>query len=172
MKNLSLVSAKFDSVREMLFFLAKLNLFAVPLYAMLLLDVQFAALQSATRDITFYLLNVLGLSPSASGYLISIPIQNGNWAALINWDCTGWKSLLAFAALVFATGRPLKNKVHGLAVFLPLIFAVNIARIIFMFLYVRTFDIAYYQFVHAMVWSWGMIFVILLSWVVWMKFMK
>lgn len=164
---------------QLLSFLIKLNLFAIPLYAILILDLSFAPMQKLIADATFSLLSAAGFSPSINGLLISIPIKNGNWGAFINWDCTAWKSMLAFFALVMATkGRQtdvqstpswFKGKAAGLMMFLPLIFAANLLRIFFIFYYVRTFDLAYYQIVHDVVWSWGMIFAVLAFWLVWMK---
>ena len=149
-------------------FLVKFNLFAIPLYIILVLGWHFAELQQLTANITYGILNWAGASPSIDGYLISIPIKNGTWAALINWDCTGWKSILAFFALVMATDLPMRRKMYGLLL-VPLIYVINIFRIFFMFFYVRTFDLAHYEIVHAIVWSWGLILVILVLWIFWLK---
>ncbi len=161
---------RYEKHVRILDFLIRLNIYAVPLYVILLLDLSLPGLQRIVADITFFLLDAAGLNPTINDLLISIPIKNGSWGAFINWDCTAWKSMLAFFALVMATEY--KNKLKGLAIFIPLIFAVNIFRIFFMFFYVRTFDIAYYPVVHAIIWSWGMIFVILAFWIIWVKKMS
>jgi len=166
-------------------FLIRLNVFAMPLYVILFFDLSLPQLQRLIADITFSLLSTAGFNPVINDLLISIPIQNGSWGAFINWDCTAWKSMLAFFALVMATDKVMEKKrvmqknrrfisyldpkLKALVVFLPLIFIVNLFRIFFMFFYVRTFDLAYYSFVHAFVWSWGMIFVVLAFWILWMK---
>lgn len=154
---------------RMLKFFVKFNLFAIPLYVILYEGWTLPALQTWIADFTVYVLTALGLSPVLDGLIISIPVPNGNWAAVITWDCTGWKSLLAFFALVMATDYPNKRKVLGLLL-LPVIFAVNLLRILFMFLWVHWFDLANYQLVHAVVWSWGLILTILVLWLVWMKY--
>lgn len=155
---------------RMLAFLAKLVIFSIPLYIILIFDLSYVPLQRLVADITVYLLASAGYSPVINDLIISIPIKNGSWGAFINWDCTAWKSMLAFFALLMSTDRANKTKLLGLAVFLPLIFAVNLARIFFMFFYVRTFDLANYQLVHTVVWSWGMIAAVLVFWIVWMRF--
>ena len=155
---------------ELLNFLIRLNIFAIPLYIILYFNLSLPQLQYAIANITTYLLSSAGFSPSIDGLLISIPIRDGTWAAVISWDCTAWKSMLAFLALVIATNYKSGNKLKGLVLFIPLIFIVNIMRIFFMFYYVRTFDLQHYSLVHAVVWSWGMIAVILVFWIVWMKF--
>jgi len=149
-------------------FFVKFNLFAIPLYVILYEGWTLPELQKAIADFTMYALTSLGLNPTLDGLIISIPVRNGDWAAVINWDCTGWKSMLAFFALVMATDYPNKRKMLGLLL-LPVIFAVNLARIIFMFLWVHWFDLANYQLVHSVVWSWGLILTILALWLVWMK---
>lgn len=164
--NVSDADTKF--IRILKFFI-KFNLFAIPLYIILYEGWTLVELQIVIRDAVVWLLTALGLNPTVHDLLISMPVKNGDWGAVINWDCTGWKSMLAFFALVMATDYPIKRKIMGL-VLVPLIFVVNIARIVFMFLYVKTFDLAYYQTVHAVVWSWGLILVILTLWVLWMRY--
>ena len=154
-------------IRVLKFFI-KFNLFAIPLYVILYEGWTLPELQKAIADFTMYALTSLGLNPTLDGLIISIPVRNGDWAAVINWDCTGWKSMLAFFALVMATDYPNKRKMLGLLL-LPVIFAVNLARIIFMFLWVHWFDLANYQLVHSVVWSWGLILTILTLWLIWMK---
>ncbi len=157
---------------RMLAFLIRLNLFAIPLYIILVFDLSLIQLQQIVADITMFLLSAAGFTPTINDLIISIPIKDGTWGAVINWDCTAWKSLLAFFALVMSTDYKIRSKLKGLAVFLPLIFIVNIIRIFFMFFYVRTFDLANYEFVHAVVWSWGLIAAIIVFWLVWMKKMN
>ncbi len=150
-------------------FLIKFNLFALPLYVLLVLDWQSGWLQTFTADITYNLLQATGIAAERTGNFIAIQLQNGTWGAFINWDCTGWKSFLALFALVMATDFPLKKKAKGLAVLLPALFAVNILRIVFMFHFARGFDLAYFELVHATIWSWGLIAAILVFWVAWMR---
>jgi len=150
-------------------FLIKFNIFALPLYLLLLTDWQSGWLQSFTADITYNLLQATGIAAERTGNFIAIQLQNGSWGAFINWDCTGWKSFLALFALIMATDFPLKKKAKGLAILLPALFLVNIIRIVFMFHFARGFDLAYFDVVHATIWSWGLIAAILVFWVLWMK---
>lgn len=153
---------------KVLKFLVKFNLIAIPLYIVILLDWRLVELQQLTASMSYSILQWAGANPTINGYLLSIPINHGTWAAIINWDCTGWKSMLAFFALVMATELPMKRKLYGL-VLIPVIYIVNIVRIFFMFFYVRTFDLANYQLVHAVVWSWGLILIIFVLWLFWLR---
>ena len=154
-------------IRVLKFFI-KFNLFAIPLYIILYEGWTLVELQRLIAGTTMNILTGLGLNPTLNGLIISIPIVHGDWAAVINWDCTGWKSLLAYFALVMATDYPAKRKALGLLL-LPVIFVINLLRIIFMFFYVKTFDLANYQLVHSIIWSWGLILTILILWLIWMK---
>jgi exosortase/archaeosortase family protein len=154
--------------QRMLRFLVKLNIFAIPLYLILFFDLQWAGLQTFIAQTVHAMLNIAGIAAERVGNFIVIPMQGGQWAAFIDWDCTGWKSFLALFALVMATDFARKTKLKGLAVMIPAIFAVNLIRITFMFYYVNSFGLAYFEFVHAMIWSWGLIIAILAFWVIWL----
>lgn len=153
---------------RLLKFFVKLNIFAVPLYIILLFNIQFYAAQLFTADIVSALLRATGFLAQQAGTMITIPIKNGEWAALITNDCIAWKGMLAFVALVFATDFPTRRKLKAMA-FVPLIYIANIGRIWFMFFYVSVYDLAYYELVHAMIWSWGLLFIVLGLWLLWMK---
>ncbi|MFA4819396.1 MAG: exosortase/archaeosortase family protein [Candidatus Aenigmatarchaeota archaeon] len=163
------ISRRNEKLLHLLKFFVKFNLFAIPLYIILLAGFEWTWLEQFVANVVTVMLQSLGFSPTMNGMLISIPIRDGNWAAVINWDCTGWKSMLAFFALVMATEFPLKRKLAGL-VLIPVIFVINLLRIVFMFFYVKTFDLAYYQTVHAVVWSWGLIAAIIVLWLLWLRF--
>ena len=169
MKKKTRLSATDAKLLRILKFIIKFNLFAIPLYIILYEGWTLPWLQQAIANITTAILGALGYNPTANGLYISIPIRNGDWAAFISWDCTGWKSLLAFFALVMATDYPMKRKLLGLLL-LPVIFAVNLLRIVFMFFYVRTFDLANYQTVHTIIWSWGLILTIIALWLIWLRY--
>ena len=158
-----------DKLLRILKFIVKFNVFAIPLYIILFTRFEWVWLEKAVTDITVYFLNGLGFNPTVHDLLISIPIRGGSWAAVINWDCTGWKSMLAFFALVMATDYPARRKAMGLLL-IPVIFAINLLRIVFMFFYVRAFDLAYYQAVHTIIWSWGLIITIAALWLLWLRY--
>jgi exosortase/archaeosortase family protein len=126
-------------------------------------------LQKFTADSVYGLLKIAGYNPAIDNLAIAIPIENGQWGAMIDWDCVGWKSMLAFFALVFATDFSLRKKAWGM-VFIPLIYVVNVLRIFFMFAYVKAYGLAEYAIVHQLVWSWGLIIVILALWLYWIRY--
>lgn len=150
-------------------FIIKFNLLAAPLYVMLLTQWQSSFLIAATHNIVFSVLVAAGLNPISYGDVIAVSIKNGSWGAVINWDCVGWKSLLALFALIFATELPLKTKIKGFLLLAPLIYFVNVIRIWFIFWYIVNYDISNFAFVHAVVWSWGLITAVAVAWLVWLR---
>jgi len=150
-------------------FILKFNLLAIPMYIVLLLRMEIQQLKDITAGIVFFVLQSTGIDVAMlPNNLISIPISGGSWAAFIDWDCTGWKSMYALFALIFATNFSARKKFYGLLL-LPLVYIINIARIWFMFFYVSNYGLAYFSIVHAFVWSWGLIAVILILWVLWIR---
>lgn len=141
----------------------------MPLYAILLSGYQSGQLIEATADIVEAFLLTAGIEFSRAGLMFSVPVQYGNWAAVINWDCVGWKSMLAVFALVMSTDCPLRRKMKGLAVLLPAVYLANILRIVFLVWYVAAYDIAYFAAVHAVLWSWGMVLIVAVSWASWLR---
>jgi exosortase/archaeosortase family protein len=170
-KNKSKVSKKYQKLLKITKFLIKFNLFSIPLYLIILTGATWPALMRVTEGISFSLLRFIGVDASVSGGFIVVPVINGNFAATVSWDSTGWKSILAFFALVFATEFPLRKKLIGM-LFIPVIYFVNILRIVFMFFFVSRYDVAYYNLLHATLWSWGLIITIFVLWAAWMKYVK
>jgi len=158
-----------ETAFKLLKFFVKLNIFAIPLYVILLLNIQFYSVQLFTASAVNWLLQATGFAAMQNGIMITIPIANGTWLAVIDQDCIAWKSMLAFFALVFATDFPMKKKYVALAL-LPVIYVINLLRIWFMFFYVSVFDLAYYEIIHAVVWSWGLLLITLALWLLWIKF--
>ncbi len=151
-------------------FLIILNLFLIPFYAIIVSGFAFLPLQETTASLVYSLFQTTGINAEKDGLFISIPAPHGTWGAFINWDCSGWKSLFVLFALVAATPLPFCRRISGF-ILLPVIYIINVIRIWFMFYFVNHFGLVYYDFVHAFVWSWGMIFFILFLWLVWLRFM-
>lgn len=156
---------------KILKFLVLFNIFAVPLYIFMAFGVSIYPLQIFTSKVVYSSLYMLGLSPQINGLEIMVPTPDGNFTGSIDWDCTGWKSILAFLALVFATDEILGKKLYSLA-FIPIIYAFNIFRVVFVFLFVFSNGLANYEFVHSFFFGYFMIIAILCLWVIWLKYFK
>ncbi len=160
-----------NEIIKLLRFLIKFNLFAIPLYAIIISGFTWPSLMQLTNDISLFALRLADVDASMINGFIVIPVENGNFAATVSWDSTGWKSMLAFFALIFATEFPLRKKMIGL-LFIPLIYLVNVLRIVFVLFFVNKYGVLYYDFLHATLWSWGLIAAVLVLWFIWMKYAK
>lgn len=154
---------------KLLVFFIRLNIFAIPLYLILYSGYQSELLMEITTKLAYAAVSG-SMDASLQGSIITIPVENGFWGARVSWDSTGWKSALAMLALVFATDFPLRKKIYGLLL-LPLVYAANILRIWLMFFAVKSYGIGYFALFHTIIWSWGLIFTILVLWAAWMKYL-
>lgn len=152
---------------KMLRFLVLFNLFAIPLYVFMALGISVYPLQAFTAKVVHSTLFIAGASPVIDGIDITIPSPDGDFTGTINWDCTGWKSMLAFMALVFATEEGIRKKIYSLAI-MPLIYAVNIARVSYLFMFVSVSGLAGYEALHSFLFGFFMIIVILAFWLAWL----
>lgn len=153
---------------KILLFLVKFNLFAIPLYLVILSGFQFEQLMEATAGIVYSMLKLTGIEASIENIAITVPTKEGIFVASIDWDCTGWKSMFALFALIFATDFPIRRKLAGM-VLLPVVYFINLIRIWFMFYFVSAFGTDYYSIIHAFIWSWGLLAAVMILWIIWMK---
>ena len=154
--------------RPLLFFLLRLSLASLPLWLIIVTGYQSQPFMQVTTQLVLGALHVSDMQPTLLGDTISIPVEGGSWGAYVSWDSTGWKSMLAFAALIAATDAPRKKKLRAL-LFIPLIYLANIVRIWFMFFAVKTFGVSAFPLLHITIWSWGLIIMVLALWLFWMK---
>jgi exosortase/archaeosortase family protein len=155
------------TLRESFLFLVRLNLFLIPFYAVLLSGLELGILKELTLLIVIFVLHLMGLSPVRDGIQITV-MEPYPFGAQITWDCTGWESMFLFVALVFATKTSTNSKIHALK-FLPLIYLVNIFRIVFVFYFVSALGFRFFDVIHTLVWPWIMVFATLSIWVFWFK---
>ncbi|MAH42901.1 hypothetical protein CL614_04225 [archaeon] len=150
-------------------FLMKFLILAIPLYAIMIFGLSIPALQANVAVFITWFLNLTGVPATVSGIMITLP----EFAGYIAWDCIGWKSIIAFIGLISAThiynGKQFwgKKRYLGFAL-IPVIFVVNLVRIWFMF-FIASIDVDLYFLLHDIVWSWGLILLVLILWVLWFK---
>jgi len=149
-------------------FLLKSNLLAIPMYAVIFLDLSWTPLQNFLAYVTFLILKSMNYTVAVDGYSIFTAVRGELYRIDVSWDSTGWKSLYALAALTLAVSYPLKNKLKFLAMALPVIFVINIIRIVSTFAYSMSFGFQNFDVIHTILWREGLIFVVLGIWIVWL----
>ena len=156
-----------ERINSAVVFITRFLVLSIPLYIVMLAEWQVNQLISLTDVLSRQLLSVTGIKYGVINNLITLPVDNGTWAAFINWDCTGWKSMYAFFALVFASPVEMRKKLWALLL-LPVIYSINLGRIWFMF-FIASVDLSLFPIIHAVVWSWGLVAVVLLFWLAWLR---
>lgn len=152
---------------EALLFLARFLLLAAPFYFILGLNVDFRPLQKIVASQVALLLGGLGMAASVEGYLV----RYGAVALEVTSDCTAWKDMVAFVAMIIAVPRVgWKKRLKGFAL-LPLIYAVNLTRLVSL-LVLGNWRPEFLGLVHNVLWIAGTLLFMLLLWAVWLKGFK
>jgi exosortase/archaeosortase family protein len=154
--------------KNILDFTTRLVLFSIPFFFLVVSGYQIPILMETSHNSALFLIESTGIPATVSENLIIIPTEGGEWAAFVSWDSSGWKSILVLFALIMATNVAIKKKLYGLLL-IPVLYGINIIRIWFMFWLVHTQGLTYYDFLHATLWSWGMIIALLALWLVWKR---
>ncbi len=154
-------------LRRVLVFLLRLIILSLPLYMVITFSVNLLFMQQAVAGNVLWVLNSAGYSAAQDG--ISITIEGGQpFTFLITEDCTAWKSMLFFFALVFAvSGVLLKKRLLALLIGLPLIWVCNILRIFVIVGVQQSYGLEAAMFWHNVTWQAGLITLILVLWGVW-----
>ncbi len=154
---------------NVLLFLARLILLSLPMYVVLLLNVDMYWLQVMVSDHAHAIIGLLGIFAEKDGLILVIG-QSSPFPIYIGPDCTGWKSMMAFFALVFATlGASMKKRLAGLVVGIPLIYLGNLTRITVVVLIERMLDRELALFFHDFLWQAGLISLVMILWLGWLN---
>lgn len=144
-------------------FLTVFAVLATPLYLLIDSGWNATTLRSVQALIAANILSLTGLEVSHAGTFL----YSEQLLVDVTRDSTGWKSLLAFTALIVATGRPLKKTVYGILIGVAVIAAANLLRITSMFYAVTVYSIEY-DLLHTVLWRWGLTFVVFTTWIIWL----
>ena len=157
-----------ERMRRLLWFLIRLTALSAPLYAVLLLDISLEPLQSSVAFSSEHLLRAAGFAVERDGLLLRVG-GSEPFAFAISPDCTGWKSMLIFAALVLAAlGASPAKRLAGLAIGVPLVYLANVLRIFAVVSIERSMGIDAAMLFHDWLWQAGMMAVVLALWLGWL----
>ncbi len=159
-----------NKLKLIILFLLRFNILAIPLYAIIYLNLSFEPLQALIAQITGALLKLLGYGIVQNNHTITTSIGNVIQNIEVSFDSTGWKSLYALIALALAVPRiNLYEKLKFLIVGLPILFALNILRILTTILVALEFGLQYFDMVHLFLWREGLIIAVVVLWYLWLR---
>ena len=138
------------------------------MYGINSLDLKFQPLQNFIANIVKNFLIFLDYEAKVEGENIIVIHKNILMQFEISFDSTGWKGLFLISALVFSTPAiKLKRKMKVLSLFLPIVFLINLIRIISTILIGINFGFESFRFWHIFLWSYGFLLIIFIFWASW-----
>jgi len=144
---------------------AFIGLLAVLVSAVSLLPVAaIRPLSDGTALMAHRLLSMVGLRASLLGNEIRLPGRT----LLIAPDCTGAYLLAVFAALVITYNAPLRDKLRALAIGVPSLLGLNMARLVGAGL-VAVYLPSSFEFLHDYIFVVLLMFAVLALWLLWLN---
>ena len=159
-----------------LYFLMRLLVLSAPLYLIMALSLDFSLLQNFFAWAVGSILSFGGWSTIVSGMGITV-LEPKNLMFLIEADCTAWKSVVLFFALIFATPRKsgtrkaflIRRRIPWFFAGVAALFALNILRILTSVWAEVTYGYYFSGFLHSVLWQFGLTAAVLVFWLFWLK---
>lgn len=124
-----------------------------------------APLTALTTQMTLPVLQWSGMEATRAAAVISHP---GGFAYEITYRCTGFLPVAFLTMSILASPGSLQRKVIGLVVGVPILFGLNLARLVHLF-YVGVYDPAAFHVAHTLLWEGCLILVTVGLWLGWMR---
>jgi exosortase/archaeosortase family protein len=162
-----------------LLFLLRFIIAAIPLYAIMIFNLDLYPLELPIAQQVSWILSLTGIknhidhgiSPESGHVIPLLLVERISSPIGIDSACTGYRSMLAFLGLVLALPRvELKKRAKGLLFGLPTIYLINLARVFTTIWIAVRFGEELIEIVHTFLWREGLIFFLLLLWILWIKF--
>jgi|GEM_PF-1536820 len=173
---------KFEMLAD---FLIKFNLLAIPMYVALFVGINFYPLQMFLTDVVYgtfksegYWISRSGITlmlfaPPASSDLSNPPGPPLVETIVMGFDCTAWKTMYAFAALVIATPvAGMRKKLKFILLGSVGLFLINIVRLVTTIKTAYTMGFQYLDITHTFLWREGLIVALLAIWFFWLRNQK
>lgn len=161
---------KNERVFSVLLFLLKFNLLAIPMYALMYLNVSFPPLQHFLAEFLYTALKTFGYDISKNRLILGLTSGFTIATVKISVDCTGWKSMYALAALMIATPVPNdRNKLKFLVLGMASIFLINMVRLLTTITIVYRIGFQYLDVIHTILWREGLILAVIAIWYLWLR---
>jgi exosortase/archaeosortase family protein len=173
---------KRETLLAIAIFLLIFNLLSLPVWLIIYFDITFPKAQTLLASFLEHGLNFLGIETKREEFILLLADPKMP-QIVIDADCIGWKSVYMFFALVLATPisgkvKNLKNKIKNffqktklkaLVIGIPILFAINFLRILTTILIGHYFGVSYFNIAHTILWREGLIFAVVLIWLLWLK---
>ena len=125
----------------------------------------FDFLKEWTADITAITAHFFGLDVTAQDTLL---LLEDNITFEIIQECTGLFAIMIYISCVLAYPTKLVKKGEGILLGIPLIFLLNILRMVFL-VYIGNHHYDLFEYVHSYLWQGTFIIVVILLWFIWIE---
>ncbi len=150
-------------------FVLRFTLLSIPLYLVLWLNLSMLPAQHLVADHATWALSALSFTVTKSDLILGAGAEKP-FLFYIGPDCIGWKSMLCFIALVFASlGVRMRKRILGIVFGIPAIYLGNLARIIIVVLIERSYGLEAALVFHDWLWQAGLMALVLSAWLIWLK---
>jgi exosortase/archaeosortase family protein len=155
---------------RLLEFMIRVNLLALPLYAILWIGIDFYPIQLVVATQAGLILQAMGYQVIQDGIGLLV---GGSFQFFIIPDCTGWKSMLFLFALIFAVPRiATRKRVIGLLIGLPIMWLGNTGRVIAVVAAQAAWGTELAMVLHDWLFQLGLVGLVLGAWIVWLNWAK
>jgi exosortase/archaeosortase family protein len=159
-----------EKLWETFLFLAKVLILSLPLYFVILFGVSLAPLQQLDAFVSSGILRALGYPVIQDSAMVSVQGANP-FSFFMSEDCTAWKSVLFLFALIFAVPKvPLRKRLYGLALGIPVLWLGNQARIVGVVITEQATSVQFAMLTHDYFWRVFLVALVLAVWFLWMKY--
>lgn len=158
---------KKEIVSKVVLFLLKFNLLLIPFYAIIYFNLSVHPLQVVFANFITSILRLLNYPVRTNEFYLFIGREE--FPIEISMDCLGWKGVYSLFALIFATAGKIKDKLRFLVVWAPILFVINILRVLFTMIFGLNFGMQYIEFIHSFLWQEVMIAALIVIFYIWLK---
>ena len=142
-------------------------LLLVPLLYLSYIQFEFRPFQELLFFQTLLILKLTGLQFQAFGYMIITPA----FSSFISFDCTAWRQLYIYFALVLLPpGISWSKRLWGLSLLFPL-YIYNALRVVFS-IWVGAINYEWFKPVHWFLWEFFFLVLIYIFWRIWFEWAK
>jgi len=154
---------------ETLFFLMKVLVLSIPLYLVIIFSVSLYPLQVLDASVSSAILRAMGYQVTQQGSMITV-IGSSSFSFFLTDDCTAWKSVLFLFALIFAVPKvPLRSRLSGLGLGIPVLWLGNQVRVVGVVLTEQATNQQFAMFTHDYFWRVFLVGLVLAVWLLWLR---
>lgn len=155
------LSEKQERLLETNIFLGKMLFVGAIFHLILFIYPDTTPLQSAYADMIAGLMNQFGYSFTSSGVYVLPGYE-------ITQDCLGWKSMMAFTALIYASSEKVSEHVKYILAGIGVLAVANVVRIVTT-IHLSDIGLISFEVIHGVLWKWSLTALVLVAWVYWFR---